>query len=181
MHFDYGIIFRALPLAPEFAYAVERAGAIARRRKIVETASTLRNRSEHSVTVRDGLVPGNANHSAHRARRTDDGGRTIRLRIIRHEINITEILREVRGKRSDCRGENRSFTLRSDRSRLGFLLRARAPGGFCENFLRHLAEGHTELEHRCVRAASPAGCFPMRADKLYFGPCRQVEQERNFL
>ena len=57
----------------------------------METAGAPCNRRQHRVAVRDGLVSGNANNSAHRARGTDDDVRIIRLRIIRHEFNITEI------------------------------------------------------------------------------------------
>jgi hypothetical protein len=37
------------------------------------------------------LSPGNSNHPAHRARRTDDSIRIVKLRITGHEINLTEM------------------------------------------------------------------------------------------
>ena len=110
MHFNRAVIvFRALPLAAEFRHAIERAGAIACRRKVLKTTRALRNRCQHGVAVRDGFIPRNADDSLHGARRTNDDARTVGLRIIvfqitGHEFNITEILQEVRGRRSDCRG-----------------------------------------------------------------------------
>ena len=109
MHFNRSVVvLRALPFAAEFGHAIERAGAIARRRKILKTTRALRNRRQHGVAVRNGLVSGDADDPTHCARRTNDDTRTIGLRIIGlqimgHEFNITEIVRrlEVRGKTSE--------------------------------------------------------------------------------
>src|ERR1019366_3517904 len=98
-HFNRPVVVFAcqpLPLAAEPGHAIEGALAIARRGKILKTARALRNPRQHGVAVRDGLVPRNADHSAHRARGMDDD-----IRILRHEFNIAEIFGEVRSKKSD--------------------------------------------------------------------------------
>src|SRR6266852_3087113 len=51
----------------------------------------LGKRRQHCITVRNGLIARNANHSAHRTRRTNDDIRTTKLRINNHELNIAEI------------------------------------------------------------------------------------------
>ena len=115
--------------------SIARAGAISRRGKILETAGTLRNRRQHGVAVRNGLVPRNADDSAHHARRTDDDIRTVRLRIIRHEFNITEI--------SDASGPG--------------LLRAHSTGGFRQDLLRNFPQRDVEFEHGRFRPAPGCG------------------------
>src|SRR5208282_844637 len=95
LHFNgsvFALVRQALPLAAEFGHAVKRAGAIAGRGKIMETARTLGNRRQHGVAVRNGLVSGNAHDSTHPARAVDDDIQSVRLRIIAHEFNITEFL-----------------------------------------------------------------------------------------
>ena len=68
-----------LPLAAEFCHAIEGAGAVARRGKILEAARALGNRRQHRVPMRDGFVSGNANDAAHLAGGTNDDIRTVLL------------------------------------------------------------------------------------------------------
>ena len=73
------------------------------------------------------------------------------------------------------------LVLQSDLLPLKFLMCAHSPGGFGEDFLRNFPQRDVEFEHGRFRAAPPSGNFPMCADELDIWPCRQVEQERNFL
>ena len=99
LHFDRPVFF-PLPITPQSAHAAERAGAILGRGKILEPALALGDRRQHGITVGDGLIAGNANRATHRARRTNNDIRNVRLRIIKHEFNITEISdRGARGER----------------------------------------------------------------------------------
>jgi hypothetical protein len=61
------------------------------------------------------------------------------------------------------------------------LLQAHAPGRLGQDFLWDFPQSDAEFEHGRFRPAAPPSHFPMGTDELDLWPCRQIEQQRNFL
>ena len=70
-----------LPPRSQCGYAAKRAGAVARRREIMESAGTAGDRGKHGVTMRDGLISGNMHHALNGACRTNNDGGIVGHRV----------------------------------------------------------------------------------------------------